>query len=254
MQAHIITSIHTQVHSIVELGRALGEHPRTRFVVVVDTLDTQTANTAYSQLSDVLTGMEVVGFLCISLQPPTIPRHTHSHTGGRSSGWPDNAILVLSVHSAGGGALQPGHPASYVARIPNLRLAMPNLGEAEYLVCVARMLGIEDPNGHAMMVNAMQVCVAVGCSVRKGCCMLWMLCAVDVVIGGLHMAHLLDYMLLCMCMYISKNTRLLHQHTTTQYGYKMDFTVRTAFEYAMFYFGSADGDTLEALEENAGEE
>lgn len=64
---------------------------------------------------------------------------------------------MLSVHSAAGGALPAGHPASYVARIPNLRLAMPNLVEAEYLVCVARMLGIEDPNGNAMMVNAMQV-------------------------------------------------------------------------------------------------
>ena len=53
--------------------------------------------------------------------------------------------------------LPAGHPASYVARIPNLRLAMPNLVEAEYLVCVARMLGIEDPNGNAMMINAMQV-------------------------------------------------------------------------------------------------
>lgn len=50
--------------TVMELGRALGEHPRTRFVVVVDTLDMQTANDASSQLSDVLTGRWVVKSFC----------------------------------------------------------------------------------------------------------------------------------------------------------------------------------------------
>lgn len=34
----------------------------------------------------------------------------------------------------------------------------------------------------------------------------------------------------------------------TQYGYKMDFTVRTAYEYAMFYYG-AGAEELEALDD-----
>lgn len=55
--------------TVMELGRALGEHPRTRFVVVVDTLDMQTANDAYSQLSDVLTGAG--GVLCSGVCAPT---------------------------------------------------------------------------------------------------------------------------------------------------------------------------------------
>lgn len=41
-------------------------------------------------------------------------------------------------------------------------------------------------------------------------------------------------------------------HHLHQYGYKMDFTVRTAYEYAMFYFGTG-AEELEALEEQGGE-
>lgn len=129
-----------EVSNILELGRALGDHPRTRFVVVIDPLEVgDKGSEAYTALLTALSGF-----------------------GGT---WPDNALLVVSAYST------TAHVAdmalSELSRFPSTRLLMGQLTEAEYLNTVTTLMGLPDPNGNPAISAALQYGYQQGFSVRS---------------------------------------------------------------------------------------
>lgn len=129
-----------EVSTIMELGRALGEHPRMRFVVVIDPLEVEKGS---DEFSAVLTALAGFG----------------------PSGWPDNALLLASAYSSS--AVVADAALAELSRFPSMRLTFSMLTEAEYLGAVATLMGSCDPNGDRGMSAALQYGYQQGFSVRS---------------------------------------------------------------------------------------